>query len=66
MLDLIVYDRIEEKNIIEARSFKRLTGQEALVQTLNLMDFMAALKRQKADGDDSIDWIVLKIGNDNK
>lgn len=64
MQQVIVYNRIEEKNKIEAELFEPLGGPEALVQTLNLMDFLATLSKGRSE-DDNIDWIELQW-NDNK
>ena len=65
-LDLIGYDSIEKKNIIERHlTLKKLTPKESLIHTLNMMDFMAKFKEKNIADDSGIDWITLEI-NKNK
>lgn len=61
MLDIIVYDAIEKKNIIESSSIKALNSYESLVHTLNMMDFMLALNSKTERTEDGIDWIILEL-----
>jgi hypothetical protein len=61
MLDIIVYDTIEEKNVIESKSITLLNGHDSLVHTLNMMDFMVALNSKTERIDDGIDWIILEL-----
>lgn len=63
MLDIIVYDTIEKKNIIESKSVKPLEAHDSLVHTLNMMDFMNALNVKKERINDNIDWILLRPTN---
>lgn len=58
-----MYDSFEAKQELERQWFKKLFGEEALVQALNLMDFMAALIRRKNVNSEKIEWIVLEIKN---
>jgi hypothetical protein len=60
MLDIIVYDTIEKKNVIELNSMVPLDAHDSLVHTLNMMDFMNALSGKRDLNDDDIDWIILK------
>jgi hypothetical protein len=61
MLDIIVYDAIEKKNIIESSSLVVLNAHESLVHTLNMMDFIIALNNKMEHVDDGIDWIILEL-----
>lgn len=60
MLDVIVYDNIEMKNIIESNTIVPLDSYESLVHTLNMMDFMAALADRESTHD-GINWIILEL-----
>jgi|GEM_PF-4393067 len=66
-LRVIHYKRIEDKNKIEAElSQPALSPEQALIKTLDWMDFMAALRGPKpVETDDGIDWIVLHIRKDH-
>jgi hypothetical protein len=64
MQQVIVYERFEEKKKIEASVFEPLHGSEALIQTLNLMDFLAVLSKKRV-ADETIEWIEL-TWNDSK
>lgn len=59
MLDIVVYDTIENKNIIESQSPMILDSHECLVHTLNMIDFMLALNSKILRVDDTIDWIIV-------
>ncbi len=62
MLDVIVYNRIEEKNQLESAMPLKLSPQEAFIHTLEMMDFLMAFSPTKSTPDNSgIDWIVLEI-----
>ena len=45
-----------------------LSPTEALIHTLNIMDFFAALRKDKCrdEVEDDIDWIELKFGSDEQ
>jgi hypothetical protein len=60
MLDIIVYDTIEKKNVIESKSVKPLEAHASLVHALNMMDFMNALNFKRERINDNIDWIILE------
>lgn len=61
MLDIIQYDKIEKKNILESTTFAPLDAQQSLVHTLDMIDFMIALNgRIEPLEDDSTDWIILE------
>ncbi|MCX8490213.1 MAG: hypothetical protein ORN54_04020 [Cyclobacteriaceae bacterium] len=59
MLNIIVYNTIEYKNVIESNSNMPLSALDSLIHTLNMMDFMNALSGKRERIDDEIDWIVL-------
>jgi hypothetical protein len=61
MKDVILYDRIEKKNQIEADIWKPLSPAESLELTLNLMDFVSALSKNRNRASDNVDWIVLEL-----
>ena len=62
MIEPIVYTEIEQKNILEKQSFAALSPEESLIHTLNVMDFIAALRGiPENNQDQSIDWIVLNF-----
>jgi hypothetical protein len=61
MLDIIQYDKIEMKKILESASFAPMDAHQSLVHTLDMMDFMNALKRRVDAVEDSIEWIVLEL-----
>jgi len=60
MLNLIVYDTIEKKNVLESNSLTSLDAHDSLVHTLNMMDFMNALNPKRERVNDDINWIQLK------
>ncbi len=60
MLDIIVYDTIEKKNVIESNSIVPLNAHDSLVHSLDMMDFMNALSGKRERMDDGIDWIILQ------
>ncbi len=61
MLDIIQYDKIEKKNILESTTFAPLDAHQSLVHTLDMIDFMIALNgRIEPLEDDSTDWIILE------
>ncbi len=66
MRDIFVYDTIEQKNIVETNSLMNLDSHNSLVHTLNVMDFMAALYKNKKHEDDGIEWIVLELRSRGK
>jgi hypothetical protein len=60
--DMIVYDSFEKKNVLEQKINSKLPPNESLIHTLNMMDFMAALKKKDSHShDEKIDWIVLQL-----
>ena len=61
MLDIFVYEAIEQKNLIETNSLATLDPHHSLVHTLNMMDFMVALYKNQKREDDGINWIVLEL-----
>lgn len=61
MLDVIQYDKIEKKKILESVSFAPMDAQKSLVHTLDMMDFMSALNGRVDPVDEAIDWIVLEL-----
>ncbi len=63
MLEIIVYDTIRKKNIIESKSLMPMGAHDSLVHTLNMMDFINALNSKKERISDHIDWIILHTTN---
>jgi len=61
MLDVIQYDKIEKKKILESASFVPLDAHQSLVHTLDMMDFMNALNGRVDPVDEVIDWIILEL-----
>lgn len=60
-MNLILYDNIQDKNRIEAKTVRYLSSHESLVHTLNLMDFMAVFKKREIpELDNNIKWIELE------
>jgi hypothetical protein len=60
-VDLIVYHAIEEKTRLEHEMHRRITPDESLILTLDLMDFMSVLHpRDIQTHDDTIPWIILE------
>lgn len=67
MLDLIQYDKIEKKKILESASFAPLDAHQSLVHTLDMMDFMNALSGRVDPVDDrGIQWIILELEKQGK
>lgn len=61
MIDLIIYDKIERKNIIERARSKKLNPHDSLVHSLNVMDFMASFNKGVNKADDGLEWIILEL-----
>ncbi|MBK7652997.1 MAG: hypothetical protein IPJ20_22820 [Flammeovirgaceae bacterium] len=62
-MKVIVYDNIEKKNLPDEVDYKALTSKDALIQTLDLMDFYAKLNSVKKSFDDTTPWIILQMTN---
>ena len=61
MINLIVYDKIEKKNIIERDYSIKLSPVESLAHSLNVMDFMSSFNKGIQAENDEIEWIVLQL-----
>lgn len=62
MIEIIHYDEIEKKNIIEGNLIQTMTPNESLIHCLDLLDFMAAFRREREEEqNDEIDWIILEV-----
>ncbi len=61
MIDLIVYDNIEKKSIVERAGSKKLNPHESLVYSLNVMDFMASFNKDVNKNDDGVEWRILEL-----
>lgn len=60
-MKVIVYDSIEKKNLADNRKTIAISSQEALIQTLNLMDLYSKLNSgRNTSADNEIPWIILK------
>ncbi len=63
-LDVIAYQSITEKEILEQRHCKTFSAHESMVHTLDVMDFMAAFtskENPKRQDVEQIPWIVLSL-----
>jgi len=66
MLDIIQYNKIKMKKILESASFTPMHGQQSLVHTLDMMDFMSAFYGRVDAQDEAIDWIILELEKKGK
>ncbi|MBI1769665.1 MAG: hypothetical protein HYR67_14960 [Bacteroidetes bacterium] len=58
----IIYSDIKEKNFLERKMFRPLTPSESLIHTLDVMDWMASMKKREPHPDDVLyPWIILKF-----
>ncbi len=61
-MKVISYSSFEEKNLATDKEQASLSGQEALIRTLDLMDFYARLQAKRpATTKEDIEWIVLPL-----
>ena len=67
MIQPIIYKAIVQKNILE-KEMLSLSSEESLIHCLNVFDLNIALKgelnKDDSDSDDNIEWIKLKLIND--
>lgn len=56
------YSVVEEKKSFIAYG-QGLSPQEALIQTLDVMDLFAAFRKKRVEVEDDIPWIELRFDN---
>ena len=62
MIEIISYDAIEKKNILEGEIVQPLTSHESLIHCLDLLDFMAAFSKKEDENEmDGIHWTILEV-----
>jgi hypothetical protein len=65
-MKIIVYDRIEKKNFADRIRQNKITSREALIKTLDFMDFYSKFNSGQKSTNEGIPWIVLKMKNHDK
>ncbi len=60
-MKVIVYDSIEKKNLADNQEPIKTSSKDALIKTLDLMDFYSKFSSSRNQVNDNIPWIILKM-----
>ena len=60
-MKVVVYDNIQKKKLIDNDEGPKLSSLDALIKTLDLMDFYAKLNSNARNLKDTVRWINLPV-----
>lgn len=62
-MKVIVYNSIDKKNFVDRNPQSKISSHEALIKTLDLMNFYSKFNSCRKPANDGVSWIVLKVKN---